>query len=253
MLKKRIIPSLLIKNNKLVKGKNFKDYRNVGDPVSAIKVYSNQQADELIFIKIDDKESIRDFVNILSVASSNCFTPLTAGGGIVNLKIIETLLKSGADKVIINSYLLENKPFLKKASKVFGKSTIIAGVDIIKDNNSYQIFNNKKKKVVKNIDLFEWLKFLDNDDCGEIYINCVHADGLMNGYDIDLAKLIMKNIRTPVIFNGGAGNFNHIFELFSKTNVHAAGCSSIFHFGDNNPIRANSYIRNRGILLKKIK
>lgn len=253
MLKRRIIPCLLIKNNKLVKGKNFSDYKNVGDPISAIKVYSHQHADELIFIKIDNNDPIEDFINILNAASQNCFTPLTAGGGIRCLKDIQILCKSGADKVIINSFLFEKNFFLEESCKTFGSSTIIAGVDVIKHEGNYYVFNNREKKIYKQTNLIDWLLFLQNSGAGEIFINCVHKDGIMNGYDLELASLVLKKIKTPIIFTGGAGNFHHIYELFEGTKIHAAGCSSIFHFGDNNPIRANSYIRNKGIYLKKVK
>ena len=253
MLKKRIIPSLLIKNKKLVKGKEFKNYVNVGDPISAIKVYSHQYADELIFIRIDKNDPIEDLLKNLNIASENCFSPITAGGGITKLKEIELLCKNGADKVIINSYLHENKSFLNQSSKMFGSSTIIAGIDIIKIKQDYFISTNNNKKLLKEKKLSEWIKFLEDNGAGEILINCIHKDGAMNGYDLELAKFICKKTVVPIIFTGGAGNFDHLYQLFANTNVSAAGCSSIFHFGDNNPIRANTYLRNKKINLKKVK
>lgn len=253
MLKKRIIPSLLIKNNKLVKGIKFKDYQNVGEAISAIKVYSHQHADELIFIRIDKQDSIQDLIKTLNIASENCFAPITAGGGINSIKDIELLCNNGADKVIINSHLHENELFLKQSSEIFGSSTIIAGMDIIQINKEYFLSSNNNQKIFKKKKITEWLKFLENNGAGEIFINCIHKDGTMSGYDLDLAEIVDKHTSLPIIFTGGAGNFEHLYQLFSKTNISAAGCSSIFHFGDNNPIRANTYLRNKNINLKKIK
>ena len=251
MLKKRIIPSLLIKDNKLVKGKKFNNYVNVGNPVSAIKVYSHQYADELIFIRIDNSDPISDLINALKLASENCFAPLTAGGGIKEQNEINLLCKNGADKVLLNSILHYDKKFLKDASKNFGRSTLVAGIDIIEENSKFFITYNCNKNINRETNLIDWLKFLEDNGAGELYINFVNNDGMMNGYKISLAQLICNNTSLPVIFNGGAGNFNHLYELFTETKVSAAGCSSIFHFGDNNPIRANTYLRSKKINLKK--
>ena len=158
MLKKRIIPSLLIKDNKLVKGKKFNNYVNVGNPVLAIKVYSHQYADELIFIRIDNSDPISDLINALKLASENCFAPLTAGGGIKEQNEINLLCKNGADKVLLNSILTTIK-ILKDASKNFGRSTLVAGIDIIEENSKFFHYISTNKNINRETNLIDWLNF----------------------------------------------------------------------------------------------
>ena len=147
MLKKRIIPILLLKNKRLVKGKNFLNYRDTGDPVSCVKIYNTQYPDELIFINIDDNRFKSNLLfNILKFASKQCFIPLTVGGGIDKISKIEKLLNSGADKIIINSVNFINKKFIYKSSKIFGSQCIVVGIDIRKIKNKYLIYSNLGKK-----------------------------------------------------------------------------------------------------------
>jgi cyclase len=253
MLKKRIIPTLLLKNKRLVKGKKFSNYIDTGDPVSAIKIYNSQDVDELIFININDNRfESSDLNNILSIASKNCFIPLTAGGGIRTIKQIEKLLLSGADKVIICSQFATNPNFLYEASREFGRQCMVLGIDIKKIKNEYKIFYDLSSKSV-NMNIEDYIRLAENNGVGEFFINNIDCDGMMNGYDINLINKISSITSLPIISSGGAGNFNHIHELFYKTKCNGAACSSIFHFGDNNPIRAASHLRNKGIEMKKIK
>ena len=253
MLKKRIIPTLLLKNNRLVKGKKFSNYRDVGDPVSAIKIYNSQDVDELIFVNINaNRFQSSDLKEILSIASENCFAALTVGGGINTIEQIEQLLLSGADKVIICSEFNKDPIFVKTASKNFGRQCVVLGIDIKIINDNYMIHTHLgETKVSSNIK--EYIKKAEDMGVGEFFINNIDRDGLMSGYDIELLDTISNITSLPVIGSGGAGNFEHIYELFSKTKCSGAACSSIFHFGDNNPIRAASYLRNKGVEMKKIK
>ena len=253
MLKKRIIPTLLLKNQRLVKGKNFKDYKDTGDPISAIKIYNSQDVDELIFVNINNNRfSSSDLNKILNVASKNCFAALTAGGGINKISQINELLLSGADKVIICSEFYKNPNFIKEASRSFGSQCIVVGIDIKKLNNEYHAFSNLGSDRI-NYPLKDYIKKAEDLGAGEFFINNIDRDGKMNGYDLDIIRKISNITNLPIISSGGAGNFEHLYELFSKTNCSAAACASIFHFGDNNPIRAASYLRNKGIEMKKIK
>ena len=253
MLKKRIIPTLLLKNQRLVKGRKFSNYRDTGDPVSAIKIYNSKDVDELIFVNIDENRFESTYLEeVLSLASENCFAALTAGGGINKISQIEKLLNSGADKVIICSEYINNPKFIFKASEIFGSQCIVLGVDIRRfDNDYYAHINLGKEKVNQNIE--DYISRAEDMGVGEFFINNIDRDGMMNGYDINLINKISTITSLPIISSGGAGNFEHIFELFLNTNCSAAACSSIFHFGDNNPIRAASYLRNKGIEMKKIK
>ena len=253
MLKKRVIPVLLLKNKRMVKGIQFKNYRDTGDPESCIRIYNSQYVDELIFININkDRFKSNELFSILSTASKQCFIPLTVGGGIDNIRKIEKLLLSGADKVVINSINYSDKWLLSKASKKFGSQCIIAGIDIKKTHQNYKIFSNLGKKIEK-IDLFDHIKECERNGAGEFFINCIHSDGTMKGYDLKIIKKISKITKLPVIACGGAGNFKHVEDILKKTNASGAACASIFHFADNNPIRMSTYLNNSGVKQKKIK
>jgi cyclase len=251
MLKKRVIPVLLLKNKRMVKGKKFKNYIDTGDPVSCLRIYNAQYVDELIFININKNRFYsNELFSILTIASKNCFIPLTVGGGINSLKKIQKLLDAGADKVVINSKNYPNTSLLSKAAKTFGSQAIIAGIDIKKVNNKYFIYSELGKKL-QNINLFTHIKNCEISGAGEFFFNFIHKDGQMDGYDIPIIKKISKFTNLPIIACGGAGNFKHIEDLLANTNATGAACASIFHFADNNPIRISSYLKNKGIPQKK--
>lgn len=253
MLKKRIIPTLLLRDNRMVKGKNFNSYIDVGDPTSCIKIYNAQYADELIFIDINKDRFVSDeLFKILKTASKNCFIPLTAGGGINSIKKISKLLLSGADKVILNSTNFENPKLIYLAAKKFGSQCIVVGVDIKKIEGQYFIFSDlgikQERKKIK-----EYITECTENGAGEFFINSIDNDGLMEGYDINLINEISKHTSLPIIASGGAGNFNHVEILFKKTKSTGAACGSIFYFADNNPIRLSTYLTQNKIAQKKIK
>tara|TARA_B100000965_G_C19579432_1_gene752842 strand:- start:606 stop:1370 length:765 start_codon:yes stop_codon:yes gene_type:complete len=253
MLKKRIIPILLLQDGRMVKGMNFNNYRDTGDPVSCIKIYNSQYPDELVFININkNRFKSKELFKILTVASKNCFIPLTVGGGIDSLKKIEKLLNSGADKVILNTINFKNKDLIKNSSKVFGSQCIVVGIDVRKFGKNYYIFSDLGK-VKQKIDLMDYIKICEEKGAGEFFINSIDNDGKMSGYDIKLIERVSKITKLPIIASGGAGNFKHILDLFRKTEASGAACGSIFHFADNNPIRAATYLGQKGIQQKKIK
>ncbi|WP_440920373.1 imidazole glycerol phosphate synthase subunit HisF [Candidatus Pelagibacter sp.] len=253
MLKKRIIPILLLKNKRLVKGKKFLNYRDTGDPASCIKIYNTQYPDELVFINIDDNRfKSNTLFNILKFASKQCFIPLTVGGGIDKISKIEKLLKSGADKIIINTINFKDKKFIYRSSKIFGSQCIVVGIDVRKIKNKYYIYSDLGKEK-QNISIEDFIKFCEDNGAGEFFINSIDNDGTMNGYDLKLINHIEKLTKLPIITSGGAGNFKHIEDLFKKTKSSGAACGSIFHFADNNPIRISTYLKQRGIDQKKIK
>jgi cyclase len=252
MLKPRIIPTLLLRNNRMVKGVNFKDYKDTGDPISASKVYNSQFVDELIFIDIDATTEQRDpNYNILKEVSKECFMPFTFGGGIQNIQQIRKLLKSGADKVIINSSATNNQEFIHEAVQTFGSQCIVIAIDVKKIDKKYRVFTHSGRKKYKLL-LDEYLDVISGYNVGEIFINSIDQDGKMNGYDNDLINFVTNRSMLPVIACGGAGNFMHIYESFIDTNVSALAMASIFHFSDNNPIRCRSFLKNKGIDLKVV-
>ena len=255
MLKRRIIPVLLLKNDRMVKGKQFQNYIDTGKPSSTVKIYTSQYADELMFIDIEATLGSRKaLIKTIKEAAKYSLMPFTVGGGIKTIDDIRDLLISGADKVLITSAACENPNFIKEAVKVFGSQAIVAGID-------YKLDKKTKKNLVwtrcgtnltniSPVDLSEKLRL---SNVGEIMLNCIDRDGMMQGYDLSLSKEISKNLDIPIISSGGAGNFEHLVELFKNTDISGAACASIFHFGDNCPIQARTYLRNHGVEMRNIK
>ena len=255
MLKKRIIPVLLLKNGRMVKGKNFKNFIDTGDPNSAVKIYTSQYADELMFIDINASiESRKTLIEITSNAAKDAFMPFTVGGGIKSEEDIRQILANGADKVLITTAALYDKNLIQKSVKKFGSQAIITGIDYKFDQEQKKNFvwthcGNKKT----NLSPLDLAKKYQDLGAGEIMINNISRDGLMKGYDLEISNDISAKLSIPLITCGGAGNFQHIVDVFSKTEASAAACSSIFHFGDNCPMQARTYLRNHGIEMRNIK
>lgn len=255
MLKKRIIPVQLLLNNRLVKTKKFNNFLDVGNPVKSSKIYNDSDADELIFLNIERKSrSIGPLLEVLEEVSKVCFMPLSLGGGVNNIDDLKSLFRNGADKIILNSLVYNNYKFIKEASNLFGKQSIIISIDVKKnlDKNYYELFSKCGKKK-ENISLEKHLENCEQNGAGEIFINSIDRDGMMQGYDIELIKKALQNTNLPVIACGGAGNFSHMKDAFLSTNVSALACGSLFNFGDNNPIRAKSFLKNYNLNFKIVK
>jgi len=255
MLKKRVIPVLLLKNGRMVKGKNFNNYIDTGDPNKAVDVYSSQDADELIFINISkDVISKKKFLDILNRASKECSMPLCAGGGITSASDVKELLELGADKVLLNTILTKNLSIIEDVSKKFGSQCVVAGIDykVRKENREIEIWTECGKILTKN-KFYNHIENIVNMGVGEIFLNSIDNDGLMKGYDLEISKIVSEKYNVPLIVSGGAGNFKDLIKLFTKTNASAAACSSLFHFNDYNPIQIRSYLNNNGVKMRKLK
>ena len=253
MLKKRVIPVLLLREGRMVKGVRFADYRDTGNPKTAVRIYSAQDADELIFINIQESARSRQaLVDVLREASTECFMPLTAGGGIRSIEDVTTLLRSGADKVVVTTAAVTRPQLLKEIVERFGSQSLVAGIDYRGEGKSSRVWIRSGAEET-NLDPINHAINLVDLGAGEIFLNCIDRDGCMEGYDLELGKKIARAVSVPVICCGGAGNFMHLFDLFNGTKVSAAACASIFHFGDNNPIRARSYLRNLGVPMRVLK
>ena len=253
MLKKRIIPTLLLCDGRMVKGKQFKDYRDTGEPKTAIRIYSAQDADELVFLNIEGgKVGRSSLLEVLYVAAQECFMPLAAGGGIESLDDVRELLLAGADKVVINTSTVTNPLLIKEASERFGSQCIVAGIDYRTCGNTSRVWIHSGSESTE-IEPMAHAQYLASLGAGEILLSSIDRDGMMGGYDIKMIDAISKNIHIPVIASGGAGNFMHLADLFNQTSASAAACSSLFHFGDNNPIRARSYVKNLGVPMRILK
>ena len=255
MLKKRIIPLLLLKQNRMVKGKKFTNFKDTGNPITAVKVYSSQEADELMFIDIEqNKKSKNVLLETIKEVSKQCSMPLAAGGGITCVQDVRNLLLAGADKVLINSALIDNPTLIQDVSQIFGSQCIIGGIDYKTDRNTNlkHVYKDCGKTKLK-LDPLKYALELQSLGVGEILLNSIDHDGMMNGFDSHYIKKISELLNVPLIACGGAGNFMHLVELFKNSSTSAAACASLFHFGDNNPIRARSFLRNYKIPMRSLK
>ena len=254
MIKKRIIPVQLLINNRLVKTVNFDSYRDVGNPVSSSKVYCNQDTDELVFLNINrEKRKIDELISIVKKVSEVCFMPLSVGGGIESLEDVEQLIRNGADKVIINSVCYSNPELITQITDKFGRQAVVVSIDVRLNpkKEEYELYSDCGRRL-ENISLEEHVRKTTELGAGEIFINSIDRDGMMNGYDICLIKDVMEFTSIPVIACGGSGNFEQLKDAFIETDVSALGCGSVFNFGDNNPIRAKAFLSNYDLIFKII-
>ena len=231
MLKKRVIPTLLFKDNVLVKGKNFLSDRPVGSAIESIQIYDFREVDELIFYDIlaTKKDQCPDY-NLISEISKECFVPLIIGGGIDNLKIIEKLLRVGADKVSINTAASLNPNFLKLASKEFGSQCIVASIVAKKiASNNWEAYTGNGRDP-SGLSVTVWAKEVENQGAGEIMVTSIDSDGTKKGFDIELNKTIVSQSGIPVIASGGGGTSEHIVDLIMNSKVDAVALASMLHY-----------------------
>ena len=248
-----MIPILLYKDGRLVKGTNFKSYRETGMPQSGVRIYSSQDADELIIVNISGaKGTQNDFETLIELAAQECQVPLCAGGDIRSIEEIASLIRRGADKVLINSRNYINYELTRAAVRIFGSQAIIAGIDYRRIKDKYVLFSNNGKNQ-ENITLKEHINNLQENEVGEIFLNSIDKDGLMSGFDLDIIDELQSEVHVPLIIGGGAGNFEHLEVALRNKSVAGVVCGSLFNFGDNNPIRARSYLRNHEIPMRKLK
>ena len=226
----RIIPKLDIKNGNLIKGINLEGLRVLGDHISFAKNYYNQGADEIIYLdNVATLYGTNNLTKFVRNTAKKIFIPLTVGGGIKNLNDIEQMLKNGADKISINSAAIDNIQLIRKASKVFGSSTIVSNIECIKIKDKYYISKSNGRDLV-NIDPVVWAKKLEDYGIGEIILTSVNSEGLQKGFDIELTKKVSNKVKVPIIAHGGAGNFQHVLDVIKKTNVSGVSISSLLHY-----------------------
>ncbi|SFN29998.1 cyclase [Formivibrio citricus] len=253
MLKKRVIPVLLLRDGRMAKGVQFGNYRDTGNPKTAVRIYSAQDADELVFLDIQASlQSRTALLEIIREAATECFMPLAAGGGIESIDDVRELLLAGADKVVVTTAAVTNPGLITAISERFGNQCVVAGIDYRCDADGAKVWIRCGTEATQ-LDPVEHARNLAALGAGEIFLNSIDHDGLMDGYDLDMAEKIASAVSVPVIVCGGAGNFMHLAELLKDTSASAAACASLFHFGDNNPIRARSYLRNLGIPMRVLK
>lgn len=229
MLQKRVIPCLLLHKGGLYKTLKFKKPTYIGDPINAIKIFNEKEVDELMFLDIDASVQNKEpSYKMLEDIASECFMPLCYGGGVKTIDQMKKIYSLGVEKISISSASIENPNLIEEASNIFGKQSVIVTVDIKKDlfGNKKVFINNGKKNTKLNP--IDFIKKVESLGAGELVINSIDNDGVMNGYDIDLLKEIKSHIKIPIIALGGAGNLSHIKEVFEKANVDAVSCGSMF-------------------------
>ena len=248
MLKKRIIPCLDINKGRVVKGINFINLIDAGDPVEQAKVYNDSGADEICFLDITASNEDRKIIlNVVKETTKKCFVPLTVGGGIKNLEDITNLLMAGADKVSINTAAVFDENLIKEGAKKFGSQCIVVAVDAKKiNNNRWEIFTHGGRKAT-GIDVFDFVKKMELFVAGEILLTSMDKDGTKKGYDLDLTKQVSNLISIPVVASGGVGTLEHLYEGFDMGNASAVLAASIFHFGDFSIQDAEKYLDSKGI------
>jgi cyclase len=232
MLAKRIIPCLDIKDSRTVKGVNFVDLVDAGDPVELARYYSENGADELVFLDITaTKEGRRAFAKLADDISRNINIPFTVGGGIKIIEDVDILLKSGADKVSINSYAVKNPNFINELAMNFGSQCVVVAIDAKYVDNDWFVFL-VGGRVKTNIKLFEWAKEVEERGAGEILFTSMDHDGTKNGFACHVLEKLSKVVNIPIIASGGAGKIEHFYDVFKSGNIDAALAASVFHFNE---------------------
>tara|TARA_Y100000389_G_scaffold193746_1_gene222859 strand:+ start:201 stop:983 length:783 start_codon:yes stop_codon:yes gene_type:complete len=254
MLKVRVIPTLLWKDFGLVKGTSFDSWRRIGSILPAIKVYNQREVDELILLNVDatyssdelDYETINEF-------GKNCFIPLTVGGGIKNIHQAQKLLRSGADKVSLNSKIYENPNIISDISKRFGSQCIVVSIDVMLKNSvkNWECYSHAgKKKTGKNV--IEWAKEVEDRGAGEILITSIERDGTLKGYDLNLVETVVNSVKIPVIASGGAGSYQDMIDVVNKSGASAVAAASMFHFTEQTPLGAKIEMEKANIPIRKV-
>jgi len=232
MLAKRIIPCLDIQDSRTVKGVNFVDLIDAGDPVELAKVYSKIGADELVFLDITaTKEDRRTFAKLVKEIAKNINIPFTVGGGIKSVEDVDILLKSGADKVSINSYAVKNPDFINELASKFGCQCVVVAIDAKFEDNDWYVYL-VGGRVKTEIKLFDWAKEVEKRGAGEILFTSMDHDGTKNGFSNKALSKLSNMVNIPVIASGGAGKIEHFIDVFKKGCADAALAASVFHFNE---------------------
>ena len=246
MLKNRIIPCLDVKNGRVVKGINFVDLKDAGDPVEQAKIYSDGGADEICFLDITASNENRDTIyEVVEKTSKKCFVPLTVGGGVRSIEDINKLLNCGADKVSINTAAVQNPEVVVESSKKFGSQCIVVAIDAKKNGDMWEIFTHGGRNKT-GINALEFAKKMEKNGAGELLVTSMDKDGTQSGYDIELMKNISSSVNIPVIASGGVGTLDHLVDGI-KSGANAVLAASIFHYGTFSIEEAKQYLASKDI------
>jgi cyclase len=250
MFKVRVIPCLDVKDGRVVKGVNFVNLRDAGDPVQASIAYDAAGADELCFLDITASHENRDTIyDVVTRTAEACFMPLTVGGGVRTVDDIRKLLNCGADKVSINTAAVARRPFVKEAAEKFGDQCIVVAIDAKKVGDKWEIFTHGGRHPT-GIDAVEYAKEVVSLGAGEILLTSMDRDGTKKGYDIPLTRAVADAVSVPVIASGGVGNLDHMVEGIRDGHATAVLAASIFHFGEHSVREAKAYMAKAGLPMR---
>lgn len=248
MLTKRIIPCLDVKEGRVVKGVNFVNLRDAGDPVACAIAYDKARADELVFLDITASHEKRDItLSMVEKVAESIYIPFTVGGGIRTIQDIRDLLRAGCDKVSLNTSAIQDPEFIRASSSRFGTQCIVLAIDAKKDgDNRWGVYTHGGRNKTE-LDAIEWAKKGESLGAGEILLTSMDRDGMKNGYDLDLLRAISRSVRIPVIASGGVGNLEHFYEGFTRGEADACLAASVFHFGELSIQQTKEYLASKGV------
>lgn len=250
MLAKRIIPCLDVTEGRVVKGINFVNLTDVGDPVEIAKAYYEQGCDELVFLDITATHQKRDtMVDVVERTADQVFIPFTVGGGIRSVEDMNKMLRAGADKVAINSSAVRNPDLIRQGAEKFGNQCIVVAVDAKRVGDSWHVFVTGGREDT-GIDAIEWVKKAVGLGAGEILLTSMDKDGTKSGYDLELNQAVCQAVSVPVIASGGAGNQQDILEVLEKTDVTAALAASVFHYGEISIPETKAKLKSAGVAVR---
>jgi cyclase len=257
MLAKRIIPCLDVKDGRVVKGVNFINLQDAGDPVENAKFYDTELADELVFLDITASHERRNILlDVVQRTASEVFMPLTVGGGIRTLDDIRNLLNAGADKVSINTAAVKDRSFVRQAAEKFGSQCIVVAIDAKQrvrghgeEELAWEVFIHGGR-IPTGIDAVEWARLMEELGSGEILLTSMDRDGTRDGYDIALTRAISRAVTIPVIASGGAGTVEHLFEALADGEADAVLAASIFHYRQYSVKEVKEYLQAKGVIVR---
>ena len=254
MLAKRIIPCLDVDKGRVVKGVNFLNLRDAGDPVEVAQRYEAQGADELVFLDITASHEQRDIIiDIVAATADQVFMPLTVGGGVRTIDDFRNLLVAGADKVSINSAAVRDPEFITTASRRFGAQCVIVAIDpkrVRKDGKEFWDVHINGGRVATGLEAVEWAQEVERRGAGEILLTVMDADGVQTGYDVEITRAVADAVHIPVIASGGAGSPEHLFRVLTEGKADAALAASIFHFGTHPIGQTKQYLHDHGVVVR---
>ena len=250
MLAKRIIPCLDVDRGRVVKGTKFLNLRDAGDPVECAKEYDRQGADELVFLDITaSAENRATMIDVVERTASECFMPLTVGGGIRTVDDIRAMLKAGADKTSLNTAAVQNPDVVRAGAERFGSQCIVVAIDAKRSGERWKVFTHGGRNRT-GLDAVDWARRVEALGAGEILLTSMDADGTKAGYDVALTRAISEAVHIPVIASGGAGTLDHMAEVLTEGKADAVLAASIFHFGEYTVADVKGFLRQKGICVR---